>query len=96
MPSALPDLLIRTYASAAQLKEVRIGGRSNVAREDYVPSVYDASTIVLDFIDARTNALVWRGWANDSLAALIDNQEAMEEDIDQAVARILERLPRRD
>jgi hypothetical protein len=36
---------------------------------------------------------VWRGWAEDSINGVIDNQEWMEQAIDQAVARILRQLP---
>jgi hypothetical protein len=58
-------------------------------------SVYDAGTLVLDFVDARTNALVWRGWSEGNLDGVIDDQAWMEEHIDRAVARILDRLPGR-
>ena len=57
--------------------------------------VYDAGTLVLDFVDTRTSKVVWRGWVQSSVAGVIDNQKWMEEKIDEAVTRILERLPRR-
>jgi hypothetical protein len=57
--------------------------------------VYDAGTLLIDLVDARTNRLVWRGWAEGSVDGVIDNQEWMEARIDEAVTRILERLPRR-
>lgn len=62
---------------------------------DCKPYVYDAGTLLLDFVDARTNKLVWRGWAERGMDGVIDNQEWMEEEIDEVVTRILERLPRR-
>jgi hypothetical protein len=58
------------------------------------PMVYDAGTLMLDFIDARTNALAWRGWAEGSLDGVIDDQRWMEATIDEAVEKILTRLPR--
>ena len=54
---------------------------------------FEAGTIVLDFLDARTNALVWRGWAKDSLDGIIANQDLLERQIDAAVALMLEDLP---
>lgn len=57
-------------------------------------SVYDAGTITLDFVDARTNHLVWRGWAEGSLDG-IDNQQIIEQRVDDAVTRILAKLPPR-
>ena len=57
--------------------------------------VYDAGTLLLDFIDTRTNTLAWRGWAEGSLDGVIDDQQWMEKTLDEAVESILERLPRR-
>jgi hypothetical protein len=59
------------------------------------PFVFDAGTLVIDLVDAGTNKLLWRGWVEASLDSVVDNQHWMEEQIDEAVARILERLPRR-
>ena len=50
---------------------------------------------MIDFVDARTDTLVWRGWSEESVDGTIDNQELMERKIDQTVARILQRLPGR-
>jgi hypothetical protein len=58
------------------------------------PYVYDAGTLVVDFVETRTARLVWRGWAEDSLEGAVDNQRSMEKKIDEAVTRILRRLPR--
>ena len=49
----------------------------------------------IDFVDARTNTLVWRGWSEGNFDGVIDDQAWMEEQIDRAVIRILERLPGR-
>lgn len=57
------------------------------------PSVYDAGTLLLDFIDPRSNTVVWRGWAEGSVEGVIDNQAWMNERIDAAVARILATFP---
>jgi hypothetical protein len=56
--------------------------------------VYDAGTLMVDFMDRRTNRPAWRGWAERGFDGVIDNQKAMEATIDETVARILARLPR--
>jgi hypothetical protein len=89
-----PDLLVRYYASVEQQVNANGTDRPYVSCEDCRPFVFDAGTIVVDLIDARTRRLVWRGWAEGSIDGVIDNQAWMEKRVDEAVARILERLPR--
>jgi hypothetical protein len=60
---------------------------------DCWPRVYDAGTLMIDFIDTRTQRLAWRGWAEAPFDGVIDDQAWMEETIDKAVARILAKLP---
>lgn len=57
-------------------------------------SVYEAGTLTIDLVDARTNRLVWRGWSEGALDG-IDDQSMMEARIDTAVTKILTRLPPR-
>ena len=59
------------------------------------PYVYDADTLLIDFVDTRTDKVVWRGWTEGSVDGAIDNQRLMEQKVDKAVTRILEQLPRR-
>ncbi len=49
-------------------------------------------TLVVDIFDARTNELIWRGWAED---ALDDNPkpEKVQMYVSEAVGKILERFP---
>jgi hypothetical protein len=54
---------------------------------------YDAGTLVLDIVDARTKKVVWRGWAQDNLEGVLENLDRMARTIDEAVKRMLERLP---
>jgi len=91
-----PDLLVHYHASVNQRIDVNGVDREfgYCDRGECQPFAYDAGTIVLDLVDARTNALVWRGWAKDNMDGVIDNQDWMEEKIDQAVTRIMQTLPR--
>lgn len=94
---APPDLLLHYHASVTQRIDVsqldqRYGG---CEAGDCGPRVYDRGTLVIDLVDARTNRLLWRGWAEDAVDRVIDDQDWLEEKIDEAVRRILDRLPRR-
>lgn len=60
------------------------------------PEVYDAGTLIVDFMDRRTNRLAWRGWAERRVDGVIDDQKWMEATVDKTVARILGRLPRQE
>jgi hypothetical protein len=90
------DVLLHIHARMDQRLDTtdidRIDGRclDNECR----PEVYDTGTLMVDFMDRRTNRLAWRGWAERSFDGVIDDQKWMETTIDKTVARILERLPR--
>jgi len=90
-----PDLLVHYHASVTQQINSNGADQPYVSCEDCKPYVYDAGTIVVDLVDARTHRLVWRGWAEGSIDGVVDDQAWMEKRIDEAVARILERLPPR-
>ena len=55
---------------------------------------YDEGSLILDFVDAKTNELVWRGiaWAEVYPA---DGPEERERKVNEAVRRIVERFPPR-
>jgi hypothetical protein len=90
------DLIVHVHAHIDQRIESRQLDRDAAicAPGACGPFVYDAGTLLLDFLDARTNAVVWRGWAEGSLDAVIDDQARLEQVIDESVAKILARLPR--
>jgi len=95
--SPTPDLLIHYHASFTQQVDV-----NSVDREygycrtgDCRPFVYDTGTLTVDLVDAGTNRLVWRGWAEGGVDGVIDDQTWLEQRVDQAVTRILAQLPRR-
>jgi len=94
--SGTADLVVHYHASVTQ--RIDISGLdleyASCKQVECQPFVYDAGAIVLDLVDTRTNRLVWRGWAEDSLDGVIDDQDWMERKIDEAVTRILVRLPR--
>lgn len=95
--SGTPDLVLHYHASVSQKLEVSgTDNETGACRGDSCrPFVYDAGTLLFDFIDGRTNSLVWRGWAEGSVDGVIDNQAWLEQKIADAVDRIMRRLPRR-
>lgn len=91
--SSSPDLLVRYRASVAQETYFRGSARPDGSCDDCGPELYDAGTLLIDLVDARTDGLVWRGWAKGSIDGVIDDQSWMEQRVDEAVARIMRRLP---
>ena len=89
-----PQLLLHYHANVKQRLSANSADQKYGYCDECTPYVYDAGTLVIDFVDARTNKLVWRGWAEGSIDGAIDNQRWMEEQIDKAVGRILTELPR--
>jgi hypothetical protein len=95
--SGTPDLLIHYHANIRQRIDVnRIDRAYGYCSETNCPSEsihYEAGTLVLDFIDARTNRLVWRGWAENSVEDMLDDRDRMAKTIDEAVTRMVKQLP---
>jgi hypothetical protein len=87
-----PDLIVRYHASASQELDNGKAG-DNGECEECEPEVYDRGTLFIDLVDARTDRLVWRGWARGNIDGVIDDQDWMEQRIDDAVARIMRELP---
>ena len=97
MASGVPDVLVHYHASVNQRIDVNAVDRVNGycdQSDGCRPYAYQAGTLLLDLVDTRTDRVVWRGWAEDSVD-VIDNQHLMEQQIDRAVARIVQRLPHR-
>jgi hypothetical protein len=92
-----PDLLLHYHASVSQeIDTSKIDRDYQYCDErDCEPYVYDAGTLVIDIVEPGSKRLIWRGWAEGSFEGVIDNQEWLEKRIDDAVARILNRLPHR-
>ena len=95
--SGTPDLLIHYHANIRQRIDVnRIDRAYGYCPETACPPdtiEYEAGTLVLDFIDARTNRLIWRGWAQKSIGDMLHDRDQMARTIDEAVTRMLTRLP---
>jgi len=95
--SGTPDLLIHYHANITQRIDVNRVDRGSgyCYGADCQPGVieYEAGTLVLDIVDTGTKSVVWRGWAQDSVEGVLDNEGRMERKINEAVTRMLARLP---
>jgi hypothetical protein len=90
------DLLVHYHASVSQHIDVgELDGMQSCATGDCRPSIFDKGTLVVDLVQPSNGALIWRGWAESSFEGVVEDQAWMESRIDEAVARILARLPRR-
>jgi hypothetical protein len=96
--TAEPDLRIHYHATIDRRLEVNEPDRRRgyCATDDCPVSAidYDGGTLVVDIIDARTNRLIWRGWAQDSVEGVLGNQDRLARKIDEGVTRMFLRLPR--
>lgn len=91
--SGRPDVLVHYHASVTEQINLHEHAPWD-ACPDCKPFIFDAGTLVIDLVDAQTNALLWRGWAEGNMAGLIDNQPLLEMRIDDTVSRIFQKLPR--
>jgi hypothetical protein len=94
-----PDLLVHYHANIAPRISVNQGDQSYGACYDENCTVRvldtDVGTIVLDVVDARTNRLIWRGWAQTSIEGVLDHPQRFQARITEAVTRMLAQLPTR-
>lgn len=93
----MPDLLVHYHANVAPQMSVNNADQTSGAcyDEDCAVRVIEneVGTIVLDVMDARTNRLIWRGWAQNPLEGVLDNPERFQSRINEAVTRMFARFP---
>ncbi len=92
--AGMADVVVHYHANVTQSVYTAGADEKYGLCEGCRPSVFDAGTLTLDLVDAGTNTLVWRGWAERSIQGVLEHQDWMERDVDLAVATIFERLPR--
>ena len=44
---------------------------------------YEQGTLIVDIVDVKTSKVVWRGWAQDTMNGIIDNQDRLEKQVDE-------------
>jgi uncharacterized protein DUF4136 len=91
--SGQADVVLHYHASVTQKVDAGKVDEKYGYCEDCSPSVFDAGTLTLDVVDARTNKLAWRGWAESTFDGVVDNQQWLERRVDESVGRILRTFP---
>jgi hypothetical protein len=54
---------------------------------------YPEGTFLVDIADARTNEVIWRGWARLDLSTTLDDPIEMRDQIDLAIGKMFESFP---
>jgi uncharacterized protein DUF4136 len=97
--SERPDVVIHYHANVKKRLDVdQIDrGYGYCSTDDCQPRVndYEAGTLVVDIVDAASNVLIWRGWAQGSLDGVLGNRDRLRRRIDESVRQMFENLPRR-
>jgi hypothetical protein len=87
--SSQPDLLVHYHASITERVDVEPIDRGNgyCTSEDCGTRTtrYEAGTLVVDIVDATSNVLVWRGWAQDNIEGVLGHRDRMRRRIDESV-----------
>ena len=74
--SGTPDLLVHYHANINHRFEVN-EAEANCSYNCQPRTIdYEQGTLVIDVLNARSSKLVWRGWAQDSVQGIIDNQDS--------------------
>ena len=92
-----PDLLVHYHASVNQKLDVyeadsRYGYCYGNCESQIVE--YEQGTLVVDIVDAKTSKVVWRGWAQEAMNGIIDNQDRLDKQVDESVTKMMVFLPR--
>ena len=91
-----PDLLIHYHASVHQKLDVyEVDQRYGYCYGNCQPQVvdYEEGTLLIDVVDAKTSKVVWRGWSQDTMNGIIDDQDRLERQVDDGVTRMMRLLP---
>lgn len=92
-----PDLLIHYHANVSQRMDVyAVDNQYGYCYGNCEPQVvdYDLGTLIIDIVDNKTNKVVWRGWAQEAMTGIIDNQQRLEKQVDEGVTKMMRLLPK--
>lgn len=92
-----PELLIHYHAAVNQKVDIyEADTRYGYCYDNCQPQVVDVEqgTLVVDIVDTKTNKVVWRGWSQDVMNGVINNQDRLEKQVEQGVTKMMQLLPR--
>ena len=92
-----PALAVHHHAVVRDRVEVyeadREAGYSSEYGEGTQVLQYQEGTFLVDIADARTNEIIWRGWARLDLDRALKDPQVMAEEIDRAIGKMFESFP---
>lgn len=89
-----PDLLVHYHASVSQKVDVYEADRDHGYDQPSRIVEFEQGTLVVDIVDAKTSKVIWRGWSQDVMTGVIDNQRRLEKQVEEGVGKMMLRLPR--
>jgi len=92
-----PDLLVHYHVSVSEQVDVYDADVKNgYCYANCQPRVveYEQGTLVVDIVNVKTNKIVWRGWSQDVMDGVIDDQQRLEQQIDAGVTKMMMLLPK--
>lgn len=96
-PGGTPDVRVHYHAVVDRRLDVNEADRRSgyCQEQGCVPGIvdYEDGTLIIDLIDARTNRLIWRGWAQDSVEGVLGNRDRLAQRIDRSVGGLATHLP---
>ncbi len=90
--TGVPDFLIAFHINYKKKTEVNVHGHGYWGRRPVDVYRYKEGTLILDFVDPKTNQLIWRGWSISAIDAASSPREE-QRNINKAVKEILGRFP---
>ena len=94
---ATPDVRIHYHAVIDRRFDINDGDRRSgyceTASCDADVVSYEEGTLVVDLIDVRTNRLIWRGWAQDSVEGVLGNRDRLARRVDESVTALFQQFP---
>jgi hypothetical protein len=92
-----PSLFVHYHATVDDHAEVLLAEPTSRGFSPYGPGTqvyqYEEGNFLVDVVDARTNELVWRGWARGDLMGTLDEPKALDEILNEAVTGMFKFFP---
>ena len=91
----MPDLLLHYHANVSKTFDVNsVDARNGYCYDDCTKVIeYMQGTIVLDVVNTKTNRVVWRGWSQQRMDGVIDNQDRLRAVIDKGISKMMKEMP---
>ena len=88
-----PDLLVAYHSRLRRRRDVDVYTYGYWAPRAEDVDQYHEDVLILDFVDRRTNRLVWRGWSVETFDPYAPDSRRQRRRVAQAVEEILKRYP---